>query len=95
MEEDLGNSILDIGKITDKFHISRTKVYYKIKSLAGESPQSLFKKYKLNKACELLSSGEYNVSEVAYMTGFSTLSHFSRSFKSNFGISPTEYINKK
>lgn len=95
MEEDLGNSILDIGKITDRFHISRTKVYYKIKSLAGESPQSLFKKYKLNKACELLSSGEYNVSEVAYMTGFSTLSHFSRSFKSNFGISPTEYINKK
>ena len=30
-------------------------------------------------------------SEIADMTGFSTLSHFSKSFKKQFGVSPSEY----
>ena len=51
-----------------------------------------FKRYKLNRAAQLLSERKYNVSEIADMTGFSTLSHFSTSFKKQFGVSPSEYI---
>ena len=32
------------------------------------------------------------MSEIAYMTGFNTLSHFSASFKKQFGVPPSEYI---
>ena len=35
---------------------------------------------------------DLSVSEIADMTGFSTLSHFSTSFKKQFGVSPSEYI---
>lgn len=45
----------------------------------------------MNKAAELLKSGKYNVSEVADITGFGTLSHFSVSFKKYFGVNPSEY----
>ena len=48
-------------------------------------------KYKLNKAAELLRSGKYNVSEVADLTGFGTVSHFSVSFKKHFGVNPKDY----
>ena len=92
MEKELANSELDVARMTEMLHISRTKFYYKVKGLTGENPSVFFKRYKLNRAAQLLSERKYNVSEIADMTGFSTLSHFSTSFKKQFGVSPSEYI---
>lgn len=91
MEDELANSELDITKMTDLLGISRTKFYYKVKGLTGETPNVFFKTYKLNRAAELINEGNNTVSEIAYMTGFSTLSHFSTSFKKQFGVTPSEY----
>ena len=77
--------------MTEKLQISRTKFYNKVKGLTGENPNVFFKTYKLNRAAELLSEGIYNISEVADMTGFATLSHFSASFKKQFRESPSKY----
>lgn len=91
MEKELSNSELNITRITEVMHISRTKFYYKMKGLTGSNPNIFFKTYKLNRAAELITEGKYNISEIADMTGFSTLSHFSSSFKKHFGITPSEY----
>ncbi|MCD8209081.1 MAG: response regulator, partial [Bacteroidales bacterium] len=92
MEDELGNSELNVVSMAESLHISRTKIYYKVKGLTGESPSNFFKTYKLNRAAELLREGRYNVSEIADITGFSTLSHFSTSFKKRFGVPPSEYV---
>ncbi|MBQ3765741.1 MAG: response regulator [Bacteroidales bacterium] len=92
MEKELANVDLDITRITELMKISRTKFYYKVKGLTGENPSVFFKRYKLNRAADLLKEGKYNMSEIAYMTGFNTLSHFSTSFKKQFGVPPSEYV---
>ena len=92
MEKELDNTELDITRITEMMKISRTKFYYKVKGLTGENPSVFFKRYKLNRAADLLKEGKYNMSEIAYMTGFNTLSHFSTSFKKQFGVPPSEYV---
>ena len=89
------NFELDIAKMMEMLHISRTTFYYKVKGLTGENPSVFFKRYKLNRAAELLSDSRYNVSEIADLTGFSTLSHFSTSFKKQFGVSPSEYAQSR
>lgn len=94
MERELSNSDLNVNAITSELLISRTKLYYKVKALTGEKPNTFFKMFKLNRAAELLKSGKYNVSEVTYMTGFSSLTVFSRNFKAQFGMTPTEYIKQ-
>ena len=91
METELSNPELDVTRITELLHISRTKLYYKIKGLTGENPSVFFRCYKLNRAAELIKEGKYNLSEISYMTGFNTLSHFSTSFKKQFGATPSEY----
>jgi signal transduction histidine kinase/DNA-binding response OmpR family regulator/ligand-binding sensor domain-containing protein len=91
MEMELSNPELNITRMTEILHISRTKFYNKVKGLTGENPNVFFKTYKLNRAAELLAEGKYNISEVADMTGFATLSHFSASFKKQFGKSPSKY----
>ena len=92
MEKELDNTDLDITRITEMMHISRTKFYYKVKGLTGENPSVFFKRYKLNRAADLLKEGKHNMSEIAWMTGFNTLSHFSTSFKKQFGVPPSEYV---
>ncbi|MCB0615370.1 MAG: helix-turn-helix domain-containing protein [Phaeodactylibacter sp.] len=44
----------------------------------------------MQKALELIREGKLNVSEISYQTGFSSLGHFSRSFKKAYGKSPSE-----
>lgn len=92
MESELNNSELDLVKALDVLKISRTKLYYKLKGLTGQTPASFFKIYKLNRAAGLLREGKYNISEIADMTGFSSLSHFSTSFKKQFGVTPSDFI---
>ena len=92
MDKELANQELDITRMTEMMRISRTKFYYKVKGLTGENPGVFFKRYKLNRAADLLKEGKHNMSEIAYMTGFNTLSHFSTSFKKQFGVPPSEYV---
>ena len=87
----MANSELDVTNMTKLMMMSRTKFYYKVKGLTGENPGAFFKRYKLNRAAQLLMEHKYTVSEIADMTGFSTLAHFSTSFKKQFGVSPSEY----
>jgi AraC-like DNA-binding protein len=48
---------------------------------------------RLKRAAELIRCKKMNISEAAYATGFSNLSHFSAAFKDYFGVSPREYGN--
>ncbi len=91
MEKSLSDPELNTMGIAEAMRISRTKLYYKIKALTGENPNSFFRKYKLNRAAQLLREGRYNISEVADITGFASLSHFSTSFKKQFGVAPSSF----
>ena len=46
---------------------------------------------KMNYASDLLKYGEYSVSKIAEMCGYSDIYAFSHQFKTDFGISPTEF----
>lgn len=95
MASELSNPELDIARMTEMLKISRTKLYYRVKGLTGENPGIFFRTYKLNRAAELLAEGKHTVSEIADITGFSTLSHFSKSFKKQFGVAPSDFHKNK
>lgn len=81
---------LDVIYLSKEMNISRSKLFYKIKDIFGISPNELLKRYKMEVAARLLNEGKYNVSEVAYRVGFSSLSYFSKAFKQQFGKLPKE-----
>ena len=91
MEESLSQGELDVDTISAKLGYSRTKLFYKIKAIVGQTPNEFFTTYKLNKSLELLRSGKYKISAVAEMVGFSSASHFSNLFKKKFGMLPSQY----
>ena len=91
MEKLLAQQDLNVNSMCRDMFISPSKFNYKIKELTGETPGIFFRKYKLNKAAQMLHDGQYSISEVAVLTGFSTAAHFSVAFKKQFGVSPSEY----
>ena len=68
--------------------------YRKVKALTGLSPNEFIRKAKVKKSAELLLAGPYNISEVAYMTGFKDVPYFRGCFKEEYGMAPSEYIKK-
>lgn len=92
MEKNISDSELDITDISTAMRVSRSKLFYMVKGLTGETPSAFFKRYKLNRGAELLRTGDYNISEVADRVGFSSLTLFSRNFKQQFGLTPSEYL---
>ena len=91
MEKHLSDADLNVTSVCEELRISRSKFNYKLKGLTGSSPGTFFRHYKLNRAAKLLKEGKYNVSEIADMMGFSSISNFSVSFKKMFGVAPRDY----
>jgi AraC-like DNA-binding protein len=50
------------------------------------------RKLRIDKALALIHEQKYTLIEVAYMTGFSDQSHFSRVFRDHVGKTPTGYL---
>ncbi|MCO6493754.1 MAG: response regulator, partial [Phaeodactylibacter sp.] len=88
--EHIDDADLSGDRIGRHFGMSRVHLYRKLKALTGQSITEFVKAVRLQKALELIREGKHNVSEIAYQTGFSSVSHFSRSFKQVFGKAPSE-----
>ena len=71
---------------------SRSQFYRKMVSLTGKSPNSFLKEYRLSEARILLDRHNWNVSEVAFETGFNSPSYFSKCFQQQYGRTPSDYL---
>ncbi|MBO9592250.1 MAG: response regulator [Niabella sp.] len=95
IEESLSDPEFSVLKFSRSIGMSRSSLYLKLKAITGESTTDFIKRIKFKKAAALLESKAHSVTEVAYMSGFSSLSYFSTSFKQYYGCLPTEYGSNK
>jgi AraC-like DNA-binding protein len=71
---------------------SKSQLYRKMMVLTGQSPNAFIKEYRLKEALKLLNSNAGNISEIAFETGFSSPSYFSKCFQKRYGHLPSEYL---
>lgn len=95
MEKQMDNSEWTIDQFAQELGMGRTVFYQKLKSIIGLSPIDFVREMRIKRAMQLIESGEYNVSSIAYMTGFNDPKYFSKCFKKKYGVSPSEYGGKK
>ena len=95
IEENIEMEKMDVAFIADKMCMSHSTLYRKIKGLADMSANEFIRKVKMRKSVEMLISGEYTISEISYMTGFSSVAYFRQCFKNEYGVSPSGYVKQK
>lgn len=91
----LADEQLSVESLADEMGLSRVQLYRKITALTGFSCNELIRVFRLQKAAQLLDQNWGPITQVAYEVGFSNLSYFSKAFKEQFGVLPSEYINGK
>jgi len=95
VEKKIDDPQFGIMELCRSVNLSRMQVHRKIKALSGKTTSIFIRSIRLQKAKELLLSTDMNVSEVAFEVGYSDPSYFSRTFTSEFGMPPTEFLAQK
>lgn len=93
--ENISNQDFSVLDLADKMNTSRSTLFRKIRANTGLNINEYIRVCRLKKAAELLSTQKYQIKEVAYMVGFTTMSYFTKSFQKQFNISPSSLLKKK
>lgn len=82
---------LDVAGIATEVDIHPVHVARVFRRHHGCSPGTYLRRIRVRRACDLLTSGDAALSEIAYSIGFADQSHFTRSFRRETGVTPGEY----
>ncbi|GAB3953609.1 two-component regulator propeller domain-containing protein [Spirosoma harenae] len=94
IESHIDDAHFDVEQLEEAMNMSRMQLYRKLKSVLNVSGAEFIRQVRLKRAVQLLESGHYNVSEVAWQVGFNDPAYFSRCFKKEFGKAPQEFLAK-
>ncbi|MEO8721372.1 MAG: nickel-binding protein [Ginsengibacter sp.] len=92
MESSYSNAFLTIHDFVKSLGMSKSKLYRKVLLFTGKSLTPFIRDYRLNEALILLKQNKHNLSEVAYQTGFTSLSYFSKCFHKKYGEVPSALL---
>ena len=95
VNKNMQNSEFDLIRFSRELGMSERNLQLKFKSLINQSPIEFIRTIRLNKAAELLKERKLNISQITYEIGFNTTSYFTKCFKNQFGMTPTEYVKKQ
>ena len=90
LQQNLHDADFNVERIGEEMGMSRVQLYRKVKQLTGMTPVELLRKSRLARGRQLLETTDSSISEIAYDTGFSAPSYFTKCFKDEYGISPGE-----
>lgn len=90
MEKHLPESDVKVNDIGSDIGLSRVQLYRKLKAITGLSPAELLRQMRLQKAHDLIMHSDQPISAIAYDTGFSSPGYFSKCFRDEYGISPSD-----
>lgn len=91
----LNDSGFDQAQFVDEMGTSKSTLYKKLKSLTGLNTSAFIRNIRLKAACKIAEEKKsVRISELAYAVGFNDPKYFSACFKKEFGMLPSEYIER-
>lgn len=94
VEDNMSRSDLSVEELAREMGMSRVHLYKKISALTGKSPIEFIRLLRLKRATQYLAESQLTIAEIAYNVGFNNPKYFSKYFKEEFGMLPSEYQGK-
>jgi len=91
VEQNIDDSELSVEFLSKELAMSRVHLYKKLQSLTGKSPIEFIRLIRMKRAAQLLMKSQLNVSEVAYSVGYNNAKYFTKHFKAEFSVIPSEF----
>ncbi|WP_229320809.1 ATP-binding protein [Larkinella knui] len=93
--EHLTDEAFTVEVLQREMGMSRMQLHRKLKALTDQSASDFIRYIRLQRAADLLQQPGIQIAEAAYQSGFQHLSYFSRCFKEQFGMLPSEFAKQK
>ncbi|GAA3522849.1 hypothetical protein GCM10022393_41920 [Aquimarina addita] len=93
IDNHLSNEYFGVEMLCREIGVSERQLQRKLKAITNKSPNKLICSLRLHRAKELILSEQSTIAEIAFQAGFSNPSYFSKCFKKEFAISPSDLIN--
>ena len=90
IENHISEEEFDIEQFAEEVYMSRMQLHRKLKALTGKSASLYVRSFRLLKAKRMIEEKQGNFSEIAYSVGFSSPAYFTKCFKEEFGVPPSE-----
>lgn len=94
IDNHLSNEAFSVDMLCRDIGMSERQLQRKLKAISNKSPIQLISSVRLHRAKELLLGSEDTIAEIAFQTGFSSPSYFSKCFKKEFGVSPSSLVQR-
>lgn len=95
VNENLQRPELSVEELSGYLGMSRVHLYKKLRAVTGRTPIEFIRVMRLRHGVKLLEEGRHNVTEVAGRVGFNSPRIFSRYFKEEYGVLPSEYQTRQ
>ncbi len=95
IEKNLSNSEFGVDILAKELGLSRMQLHRRIVGITGKQVSELIRDIRLQRAAQLLDTGEKRISEVMWETGFNNHSRFNKYFSEKFKMSVKDYIIEK
>jgi len=92
VEDNMDESEFSVEELAGSLNISRSYFYKKMIKITGKTPIEFIRTIRMKRAQQLLSESQMQVAEIAYMLGYNSPKVFSKHFKEEFHISPSEFM---
>ncbi|WP_158858871.1 hybrid sensor histidine kinase/response regulator transcription factor [Lunatibacter salilacus] len=94
VEKNMDNPEFSVEQLSKELFMSRVHLYKKLSALTGKSPIEFIRLVRLQRAAQLLEKSQLSISEVAYQVGYNNAKYFTKHFKAEFGVLPSQYLLK-
>ncbi|MFB6318311.1 two-component regulator propeller domain-containing protein [Saccharicrinis sp. FJH54] len=94
VEKNLSQSRFSVEDLSRELGMSRVYLYKKLLTITGKSPVEFIRIIRLKRGAQLLEKSQMTIAEIAYEVGFNSPRYFSKYFKEEYGMLPTDYVKK-
>ena len=96
MKQHLDDSDYDREQFASDMCVSSSTLYNKLRALTGQNVTAFISSIRLKEACRILRQRPgITITELSMEVGFNTPKYFTKLFKKEFGVSPSEYLTQE
>lgn len=96
VERNMDKPEFSVEDFSRDMFMNRVTLYRKILSITGKTPIEFIRSLRLKRAAQLLEKSGMSIAEIAYEVGFNNPKNFTKAFKEEFNILPSQYTaNRK
>jgi YesN/AraC family two-component response regulator len=92
VEKHMSDTEFSVDLFAREIGMSRSRVHRKLRALTSQSTSEFIRSIRLKRAVPMLEQSQLSIEEIAFAVGFNSTAYFTKCFRIQFGLPPSDYV---